>query len=53
VLLTGLAGLPALLVSSVLFFAAYGAVLLMLKEELAVFIVYGTLAEKLGKFIHR
>lgn len=51
VIFTGLAGFPALLVSAACFFAAYGAVLLLTKEELATEIVFGILAEKLRKLV--
>ena len=46
---TGITGFWALLVSAACFFAAYGAVLLLMKEELATEIVFGTVAEKLRK----
>ncbi len=53
VFFTGLSGFWALVLSALLFFAAYGAVLIILKEELVIEIIYGTLAGKLKKLRRR
>ncbi|MCR5294624.1 MAG: polysaccharide biosynthesis C-terminal domain-containing protein, partial [Lachnospiraceae bacterium] len=47
--LTGLKGFPSLALSALLFFSVYGALLLLLKEELAMEIIRETAAGKLRK----